>query len=329
MTSTREISVIIPAYNAATTLPRAVQSVLGQGLPDVEVIIVDDGSSDDPGTALGALMDAGDIHVIRQENAGPGAARNTGLHRAKGRMIVFLDADDELLEGSMRRRRDVLEENPDVGLVFHDIFRPEKEGDIGSPLLHNERFIDKFRPAVIRQHGDVYILGPRYFELAIKHFPYIWTSSVMLRSDVAHRVGTFWTDLRAGEDIDFWFRVAALGPIAYIDAPLTHWHHTDSNLTKTSVGFFANNAIFYESLRPRVQEIPGLEAHLDRRIARYHFLAGYVAFDDGPLSHSRSHLLRAVKNQPFNSRYWIYFLLSLLPELVFFRLRGLKQKIKG
>jgi glycosyltransferase involved in cell wall biosynthesis len=283
MKSVPEISVIIPAYNAATTLPRAVRSVMDQGLAEVEIIIVDDGSTDDVTATLGTLVDEANIHLIRQENGGPGVARNTGLGRATGRLIVFLDADDELLEGSLRRRLDALANHPSVGLVFHDILRPAQTGNGRAALLRAERFTDKFMPAVMEQHDDVYILGPRYFELAIVHFPYIWTSSVMLRNEVARRAGTFRTDLRAGEDIDFWFRVAALCPIAYIDSPMTLWHHTGDNLTKPTERFFADNVVFYESIRPRVREISGLETHLDRRLAQYHFLAGYFGFDDASM----------------------------------------------
>jgi GT2 family glycosyltransferase len=109
-------SVIIPTFNRATILPRAIESVLSQTDDDLEIVVVDDGSSD--GTAaLVAGFDDPRVHYYEQQNAGPSAARNTGAARARGDFLVFLDSDDELLPHALERYRAVLERD-DCGVVL-------------------------------------------------------------------------------------------------------------------------------------------------------------------------------------------------------------------
>lgn len=104
------ISVIIPAYNAEKTIHRAVRSVLAQTYPNVELVVVDDGSTDGTGDLLDSLAATESrIHVVHQENGGVCAARNTGLNGAKGERICFLDADDELTEKALQTLFETME----------------------------------------------------------------------------------------------------------------------------------------------------------------------------------------------------------------------------
>ena len=95
-----KISIIIPLYNKEKIVQRSVNSVLCQSVSDFELIIVDDGSTDNSLSVVKSIKD-NRIHIIEQENGGPSKARNTGVKHAKGEWILFLDADDELLEGAL------------------------------------------------------------------------------------------------------------------------------------------------------------------------------------------------------------------------------------
>ena len=97
-----QISVIIPLYNKESIVERSVNSVLCQSFTDFELIIVDDGSTDNSLSVVKSIKDSR-IHIIEQENGGPSKARNTGVKHSKGEWILFLDADDELLEGALER----------------------------------------------------------------------------------------------------------------------------------------------------------------------------------------------------------------------------------
>ena len=113
------ISVIIPTYNSAVFLPEAVESVLSQTFLPQEVIVVDDGSTDNTEDVLEPFRRR--IHYIRQENQGPAVARNRGIAEAKGDLIAFLDADDVWVPEKTEIQVKVLRENPRIGLV-HSYF---------------------------------------------------------------------------------------------------------------------------------------------------------------------------------------------------------------
>lgn len=110
------ISVIIPLYNKSAAVERSVQSVLTQSFSDFELIIVDDGSTDDSLDIVKRIQDDR-IVIIEQENGGPSKARNTGVHHAKGEWIVFLDADDELLPDALRHLYEVSIQYPRADII--------------------------------------------------------------------------------------------------------------------------------------------------------------------------------------------------------------------
>jgi glycosyltransferase involved in cell wall biosynthesis len=121
------ISVIIPTYNNGRYLPQAIQSIHDQQYPDVEIIVVDDGSTDDTPEILAHYGRT--IHTIRQPNAGSAAARNTGLQHATGPYIVLLDADDWLLPGKFHKQAAILQVNPRLGAIHSGWRIVNEQGD--------------------------------------------------------------------------------------------------------------------------------------------------------------------------------------------------------
>lgn len=202
MNSQPIVSVVIPAYNAAWCLPRSVESVLSQTFRDLELIVVDDGSTDETGKVLGAL--AGDIRVVRKPNGGLSSARNVGIAAAEGRYIAFLDADDWWLPEKLGRQVELMEARPE--LVFcstSTAVRTPEGGTLpdwrcgGGAGTHLERIFS----------ANAYVAGSG--------------SAVVARREAFSRVGGFDESLRSLEDIDMWMRLATLGEYACIEAPLT------------------------------------------------------------------------------------------------------------
>lgn len=124
------ISVVMPAYNYAHLLSRALDSVMSQWAEDLELLVVNDGSTDDTAVFLKNyfLDDARKIRVIHQANAGPAAARNQGIRRAEGRFVLMLDADDELMPGAMDLFRKVVTDNPKIEMVLGGHFSVDYAG---------------------------------------------------------------------------------------------------------------------------------------------------------------------------------------------------------
>jgi cellulose synthase/poly-beta-1,6-N-acetylglucosamine synthase-like glycosyltransferase len=121
------VSVVINTFNDAEFLPDALDSVLAQTDPPDEIIVVDDGSSKDPGPLVAARYPG--VRFLRQENQGLAAARNTGLNAARSEMIVFLDADDKLLPAALESGLDCFAQAPACGFVFGGHRRIDKEGE--------------------------------------------------------------------------------------------------------------------------------------------------------------------------------------------------------
>ena len=114
----KRVSVIIPAYNADNFIAESVTSALNQTYPDVEIIVVNDGSTDNTEKSLAPFMDL--IIYIKKENGGPASARNIAIKRSTGEYICFLDADDIFLPHKLERQVNFMEKNSECGLVFAD-----------------------------------------------------------------------------------------------------------------------------------------------------------------------------------------------------------------
>lgn len=196
------VSVIIPAYNAAGCVRRAVDSVLEQSFQDLELLVVDDGSTD---ATRAVLAEYGDrLHLLAKQNGGPAAARNHGLQHARGEYVAFLDADDYWKTGKLQRQVDLLDARPEIGFcstateVVDSAGRPAGNWpcrpDAG-PL-----------PDILFMHGTV-ISGS--------------TSGVLARRHQIEAIGGFDPDLRGFEDPDLWIRLAARTGYACIPEALT------------------------------------------------------------------------------------------------------------
>ena len=137
------ISVIIPLYNKERTILSSIESVLSQSFQDIELIVVDDGSTDSSVSVVESIDD-GRLRLIKQENAGPGAARNTGARQAKGEWLVFLDADDELCKDALTVMHNKCALYPDADIIdFNKYIRKDGkltlqkhpiEGHVSNPL---------------------------------------------------------------------------------------------------------------------------------------------------------------------------------------------------
>ena len=194
------ISVVIPTYNSGHLLVQAVDSVLAQTVAPAEIIVVDDGSTDDTRERLRPYSRV--VRHVFQENQGVSAARNCGVCAARGELVAFLDADDVWHPRKLELQTRVFVEDPGLGLLGTGTFDwpaaafPEGGPDQPGPVV----------PVTWRQ-------------LAVKN--YLSTSSVVARRNLLIQAGPFDTRLQGPEDRDLWLRVAEIARIANLDRPLT------------------------------------------------------------------------------------------------------------
>ncbi len=192
------VTVVIPAYNCAATVAETLDSVLAQDHPHTEVVVVNDGSKDH---TLDVLRGYGErIRVIDQPNAGPPAARNTGIAAARGEYVAFLDADDVWVQGKLSAQARHLDANPDVGTVcttWTEWF-PEPDGRYRRP--------DGFAAMRVDDRIDDTRSGWLYPRMLMSS--QMLTTTVMVRRRVLAEVGDFDLSLWNGDDYDYWLRLS-------------------------------------------------------------------------------------------------------------------------
>lgn len=192
------VSVIIPTFNRGWILGEAVASVLNQDYAAFELIVVDDGSSDETAQILQRLPDR--IRVLTQKNRGVSAARNRGVAAAAGDLIAFLDSDDLWLPGKLRFQVDFFRNNPQALVCQTEEIWVRKGVRVNPGKRHRKPSGMIFRPSL--------------------HLCLVSPSAVMMRRRLFERVGLFDETLPACEDYDLWLRVSCRFPVHLIETPL-------------------------------------------------------------------------------------------------------------
>ena len=188
------ISVIIPNYNTSQYLKEAISSVYNSNIKEYEIIVVDDGSTDDYLSVIKDFEHLQNFKFIRQNNAGLAAARNTGIKSAAGQYLVFLDSDDLIEEDKLQIQSNMLDENPNVDVVYsRSIFFIEDDPS---------KRISTLFPCPSGIILEKLLAGN-----------FIHVNSAMVRSSAIEKVNNFDSDLRALEEWDLWLRMATEGSI--------------------------------------------------------------------------------------------------------------------
>lgn len=225
----RPISVILPVYNGAAFIAEALRSIVAQRYPALDILVVDDGSTDELDVALAATEVP--HRLIRQENRGPAAARNRGIEEATGEWIAFLDVDDLWSPGALQRlARD---------LVVHAT----------APVVHG-KIATLYRRA---PDGDWGILSA-----AAETFPYSIHAG-LYRRDVFARVGGFDESLRFGEDMEWFVRLRSQEHSVMIPDVIVHRRRHDLNMTRESATVAAGSRAAWKKIllqRMRVRRVP-------------------------------------------------------------------------
>lgn len=197
-------SVIIPLYNKAEHIIETLESVMAQTHPATEVLVVDDGSTDN-GVALIQQQKYENVHIIKQKNQGVSAARNTGIRAARCEYVAFLDADDQWMPLFLDEMASLIRKYPTVGMYASRYILVNEKGNYEDAKL-------AFKDKDLDPNG---FLLDNYFEISSKGDLPFTMSSIVVHQSVFGDVGLFPINEPMGEDQDFYARVALNGPIAY------------------------------------------------------------------------------------------------------------------
>jgi glycosyltransferase involved in cell wall biosynthesis len=276
---TPRVSIVIPTYNRASIVRRAIDSVLAQTFDDLEILVVDDGSTDDTRAALAGYPER--VRTIHQENGGPAAARNHGMRLARGEYIGFLDSDDAYLPRNVEAHLRRFEECPEAGLVYCGIEILDKDGQRLWDLLPKPEDRGLVLERLIR-------------------YNFITSSTVLMRRAAMEFAGEMNTSLWFAEDWYYWLRVASRFPIEFVDEVLVRYQRSAVSLSHgTAIATIAERnmqmfalAFADPDLQPRLAPLRA-EAHR-RAYANY----ASMALEELQLSLARRFALRAIAARP-------------------------------
>lgn len=218
-------SVIVPVYNKADTLQRAIDSVLHQTCDDFELLIVNDGSQDNSEEIVKGCKDAR-LRYFYQENEGVSSARNHGIEEASGRLITFLDADDEWMGNHLQVLKRVYQASGELDAFYSTqckILLFNQQCTYVTSLIE-QSFLATGQWAI---YPDFFMIINRF----IRGYTPFNTNSVMISKKVLKRVGNFRQDCKMGEDIDLWYRVMLAYPAVIINEETTIYHREASTAT--------------------------------------------------------------------------------------------------
>lgn len=231
------ISIVIPLYNKEKQIAHTLQSVFAQTFQDFEIVIVDDGSTDNSVKEVKKFNDPR-VLLIQQSNAGVSAARNRGIEEARGELIAFLDADDEWKPRYLETQYGLYQKYPECSVYACNYEFRDLEG--------------KVTPTIIRKlpfEGEDGILS-NYFEVASCSHPPLWTSAVVVKKSAIQAIGGFPLGIKSGEDLLTWARLAVNEKFAYLRKVLSVFIETKSgmNISKAQMRAGSEGLVLVELL---------------------------------------------------------------------------------
>ncbi len=302
------VSVVIPTYNSASAVREALESVLAQTYSDFEVIVVDDGSTDNTESVMRSFGDR--VSYLKQDNRGAGAARNQGIQRSRGEYVAFLDSDDLWLPTKLAEQVPLLDRDSEIGLVYSDWAVVSEQGETDSSHLRN-------LPAAS---------GYVFDDLVQSGF--ILTSGTVVRRSCLDDVGYFDETLSIAQDYDLWLRICYRWKVALVNKPLVtkrNWNGSlSSNLPKTAaerIMLFEKGLKSFRDMTPRSRRL------VRRQVALNYWDLGYHHFDRMLLKEARKNFISSLKHDWTNRRALGYLAASYFPAPLVSVVRAVKRAI--
>jgi len=257
-----KVSIVIPTYNRAAEVRNAIESVLAQTVTDLEVIVVDDGSSDDTGKVLGETF--GDrIRYYAQANQGASVARNKGIAEARGEWIAFLDSDDLWEKDKLEWQFKALEQfGPQCSACYTDV-----------RFLNHLETRTMFQLAVMSyRHEETMGVSKNVLKLLVRPGGagmVVCQSSLLARADVVRRTGGYDPNLLFSQDSEFMFRLAMLTGFCYVNRPLVWFDRSPAEIRHVGVSSEWNKLEFWlQDSQLRLEGLLRLSEGMPRKVRK-------------------------------------------------------------
>ncbi len=298
------VSVILPTYNRAHLLCRAIESVLNQTYKDFELIIVDDGSEDNTGELVTRYTDKRIRYVPLEKNMGAAAARNRGIQASRGKYIGFHDSDDEWLPEKLEKQIKIFKTlSPEVGLVYTNMLRVHNNGSteyLNSPTVTQGEIIDS-------EKLEYHVFG-------------IGIQSTLIRKECFEKVGIFDEEFPRFIDLELFIRLAKHFGFYRIHEPLVKYYETEG-ISSNQMAEATARILLLEKYFEDVKQNKKFLASQYRRI-------GSVLISWGDSREGRRYLIKGAKTCPLNVKALLLALISFFGKDIYVKLLKLQSGIK-
>jgi len=280
----KSVSVVIPTYNYGRFIKAAISSVLDQTRSPSEVIVVDDGSTDETTAVVAAFGKA--VRYMRQDNAGVSAARNLGVRESTSQLIAFLDADDTLEPSTLEKQVARLDRDEEIGLV-HCAMR-EFDDETGATIrLHMEGGEDRVANNLLLWEGPLIVAA----------------GAIIVSRQAFDRVGGFDTRMKVGEDWDFCYRVAQLFKIGFVAEPLVNYRRHNAAAHWNVENMERGMLMFYE--KAFATDDPEILKLRRRAYGNFHRVMAGSYLHSGRMGKFFWHAAKSIWMRPANLEYFL------------------------
>jgi len=299
------VTVIIPTYNRAHLVCRAIQIVLNQTYKDFELIIVDDGSTDNTEDIIKEFKKKDErIKYIRhKKNKGGSAARNTGIKAAKGEYIAFQDSDDEWLPEKLKKQMEIFKNTSSkIGVVYTGFWRIKDNKKTYIP-----------QSWVKQKNGNI------YSEILKGNF--VGTPTILTKKKCFKKVGSFDERLPQLQDWELVIRLSKYYNFKCIDEPLLTSYYTTDSIS-------ANHKALIEALELILVKHYKNFNNYKEILSRHYFALGKELYLDGDLINGRRYFIKAIKKYPLNIKYLLCYSVSFFGPRTFDKVKKIYHKFK-
>jgi glycosyltransferase involved in cell wall biosynthesis len=292
-----KLSVIIPSYNHEKFIERTLKSLEEQTFQDFEIILIDDGSTDRTVEMAKKVNSRAKIFV--QQNQGVDATRNRGVELSKGKYICFVDSDDMSAPERFERQIEVMENDPEIGLVYSDASIIDTEDNI------------------IGRFNDVYpVVRGNLAEKLIAHYCFVSIATVMIRKETFLKTG-FFDPSRFAIEYMKWIEIALVSKTYYDPRPFAYVRRHETNTSKIikKAEWSAKTRDALTKILdkyPKLRESVGDKA-ICKRFSRTYFVSGFYLASEGKVKEAKNCYWTALKKHPFDPVNWGGVILILLP----------------
>lgn len=332
------VSVIIPAFNCANFIRKAIESVLGQTYQNIELIIIDDGSKDNTAEVITHFEDK--VIYVYQENGGVSKARNAGIRKSSGEYIAFLDADDVWEKSKLEVQIRIMEENINIGLLFCEFTQTKNQN-----ILHRKTYESAFNIfkeykygindmfdniSVVNMFGTniKYYWGNIYKYLFLGNF--ILPSSVLFRRNMLDFVGYFNEEYRVAEETEYFLRFSRHTMLGFIKFPLLYYEIPESgnlsgksnmeklirNALKIQIDSFINNCNSFSK-----KDI----SFFMKAISVTYCRLAYYYISELRLIEARKYAVYGIKAYKINYKLYCIYVISMLPRFILQKMANIKR----